>query len=143
MDVWDGLGKTKTDMIFWEGLGMTNGSTNQDDAANAVYQAAVDMGFSRSDLMLIHAPLEACGYDLPDLPALPDCTEEGDLDLRGVVAVDTMHLTPTKITSGQTITSGADVLYQAGMQVDIDSLQVDNMSKLMINIEDCTSTSKQ
>ena len=137
MDVWDDLGKAKTDMIFWEGLGMTNGSTNQDDAANAVYQAAIDMNFSRSDLVLIHTPLEACGYDLPDLPP---CL--GTLDLTGTVTMDTSFYSSSKITSGQTITGGAVVVYQAGTEIEIDLLQVDIMSTLLMNVENCTPAAK-
>ena len=43
MLVWDAIGQEETDKIFYEGLGMTNGSSNQDDTANAVYQAAINL----------------------------------------------------------------------------------------------------
>jgi len=71
MNVWDALGRDKTDKIFYEGLGMTNGSSNQDDSANAVYQAAINLGYSSADLTSIHTTLSACGYTLPALDGPP------------------------------------------------------------------------
>jgi len=71
MDVWDAIGRDKCDKIFHEGLGMTNGNSNQDDAANAVYQAAINLGYDNADLTSIHNALSACGYDLPILNGPP------------------------------------------------------------------------
>lgn len=68
LDVWEQLGQQETDKIFWEGLGMTNGSTNQNDAANAVYQAAINLNYTTAQLSAIHTALTDCGYTLPDLP---------------------------------------------------------------------------
>lgn len=65
MTVWNQIGQQETDIIFFEGLAMTNSSSNQNVAANAVYQAAIDLGYSQSQLDLIHSSLEACGYTLP------------------------------------------------------------------------------
>lgn len=71
MNVWDVLGRDKTDKIFYEGLGLTNGSSDQDDAANAVYQAAINLAYSNADLTSIHSTLSDCGYTLPDLGGPP------------------------------------------------------------------------
>ncbi len=71
MKVWDAIGKTKTDTAFWEGLSMTNSTTNQDQAANAVYQAAIDLGYSNADLNTMNAEMSTCGYTLPANP-VPD-----------------------------------------------------------------------
>ena len=71
MKVWDAIGKTKTDIAFWEGLSMTSSSTNQDQAANAVYQAAIDLGYSNADLNTMNATMSTCGYTLPSNP-VPD-----------------------------------------------------------------------
>jgi Zn-dependent metalloprotease len=65
MKVWDAIGKFKTDLIFWEGVAMTNGSSNQEDAANAVYQAAMDMNYNEADLIAITGALTSSGYDIP------------------------------------------------------------------------------
>ncbi|MCB0665811.1 MAG: hypothetical protein KDC80_08325 [Saprospiraceae bacterium] len=68
MKVWDAIGKAKADMAFWNGLGMTSGTSSQNDAANAVYHAAVAMGYGYSDLASIHAIFTSTGYTLPVLP---------------------------------------------------------------------------
>lgn len=66
MLVWDAIGKEKTDRIFWEGLGMTNGSSNQNDAAVAAYLAAGALNYSNADRLTIHTILTTQGYTLPD-----------------------------------------------------------------------------
>ncbi len=68
MKVWDAIGGQRTDLIFWEGLGMTNSSTNQDDAANAVYASALSLNYSLSEITAIHGALSSSGYNLPALP---------------------------------------------------------------------------
>jgi hypothetical protein len=81
MKVWDDIGKTKTDTAFWEGLGMTNSVTNQNQAANAVYQAAIDLGYSNSDLTTMNTLMSSCGYTMPSNP-IPDfdvVDQTGDL----------------------------------------------------------------
>lgn len=71
MGIWDQIGRQEMDKIFYEGLGMTNGSSNQNDAANAVYQAAINLNYTQSQLVAIHDSLEDCGYTLPALPGPP------------------------------------------------------------------------
>lgn len=67
MQVWDAIGRIKTDKIFWEGIAMTNGSANQNDAANAVYQAALDCpGITQADALQVHTILTNRGYILPE-----------------------------------------------------------------------------
>ncbi|MCL4266367.1 MAG: PepSY domain-containing protein, partial [Anaerolineae bacterium] len=68
MRVYDEIGKQQMDRAFWEGLGMTNSSTNQEDAANAVYQAAIDMGYSAAELQDMHDIYLTCVYVVPDVP---------------------------------------------------------------------------
>lgn len=66
MLVYDAIGKRKTDIIFWEGLAMTNGGSNQNDAANAVYEAARAIPeCTAAELMSIHTVLTDRGYILP------------------------------------------------------------------------------
>ena len=77
MKVYDAIGRTKLDTAFWEGLGMTNSSTNQEQAANAVYQAAIDLGYPVSDLQQIHDIYGTCVYIVPDVP-IPDFSITAD-----------------------------------------------------------------
>ncbi len=90
MKVWDAVGQQQTDKIFLLGLGMTGGSASQNDAANAVYQAAISLGYPATDLTNIHSLLTGCGYTLPPLNAPPVVSFEADataicLDDGGVV----------------------------------------------------------
>ncbi|OUR94741.1 hypothetical protein A9Q87_03665 [Flavobacteriales bacterium 34_180_T64] len=71
MGIWDQIGQQEMDKIFWEGLGMTAGTTGQNDAANAVYQAALNLGYTTPQVTAIHASLTACGYTLPPLDGPP------------------------------------------------------------------------
>jgi len=75
MEIWDVIGQQKIDKAFYEGLGMTNGSSSQDDAANAVYQAAINLGYSMADLTAIHNGFTSTGYTLPPLGGLPPTAE--------------------------------------------------------------------
>ncbi|HSH03758.1 MAG TPA: proprotein convertase P-domain-containing protein [Anaerolineae bacterium] len=63
-----GAGQQPTDTIFWEGLGMTGGSASQNDAAVAVMQAAIDLGYAANELQAIHSIFTSCGYTIPALP---------------------------------------------------------------------------
>ena len=65
MKIWDHIGPNQTDRAFWEGLAMTGGGTNQNDAANAVYQAAINMGYPCDEREDIHDEYSATGYTLP------------------------------------------------------------------------------
>jgi hypothetical protein len=64
MKIWDVLGREKTDKAFLAGLGMTSGNTNQEDAAQAVLQAAVNMSYSGSDISTIESIYQGCGYNV-------------------------------------------------------------------------------
>jgi Zn-dependent metalloprotease len=82
MKIYDAIGKAKIDTAFWEGLAMTNSGTNQSQAANAVYQAAIDLGYSQADLLDINTIYASCGYLMP--PPGPDYSLEnltGDLEV--------------------------------------------------------------
>ncbi len=135
MDVWDVLGKSKTDAIFWEGLSMTNSASNQDDAANAVYQAALDMSFSSSDLVSIYTALSACGYDLPLPPR--DCTGVS-YNLTGELSTDHEYIASSTIISDQQITSDATVLFHAGTTHTLNSpFSVESGSLLTLISKEC------
>lgn len=69
MRIYNRIGKEKTDRIFLEGLSMTNSSSNQQTAAIAVRQAAIDMvgtyGFACGDVATITEEFVTSGYTLP------------------------------------------------------------------------------
>lgn len=69
MRIYNRIGKEKTDRIFLEGLSMTNSSSNQQTAAVAVRQSAIDMlgtfGFTCDDVAVITEELTTSGYTLP------------------------------------------------------------------------------
>lgn len=67
MKIYDAIGKMPTDRALWEGLAMTGGTTNQQDAAIAVRQAAVNMGYTSTQINTISTLLAGCGYTLPVL----------------------------------------------------------------------------
>lgn len=66
--IYDIIGRTKVDAAFLEGLAMTGNSTSQEDAAIAVRQAAIDMGYSCADVNVFTTEFEATGYNMPALP---------------------------------------------------------------------------
>ena len=71
MKIYDLIGKTQTDKIFFEGLAMTNSSSSQNDAAVAAYQAAISMSYPQSEIQTIYDEFTDCGYTLPEAPAAP------------------------------------------------------------------------
>jgi len=69
MEIWEDIGRNKTDRAFLEGLGMTNSGTNQENAAIAVRQAAIDMGtaggYTCADIQAMTDRFTAQGYNMP------------------------------------------------------------------------------
>ena len=68
MRIWNQLGAVKTDRVVLEGLGLTNSSTNQDDAAQALMQAAFDLGYPLSDQQIMLNEFTATGYTVVIVP---------------------------------------------------------------------------
>ncbi len=81
MHVWDAIGREQTDKAMLEGLAMTTSSTNQEDAAQALLQAAVDMEYPGAETLAMLLIYQGCGYDVT-MPAPPlifaDGFETGD-----------------------------------------------------------------
>lgn len=70
MKVWDQIGAANTDTIVVEGLAMTGSNTNQPQAAQAVLQAAADIGMTQH-LSTIQTTLNSCGYNVSvEIPSL-------------------------------------------------------------------------
>ena len=69
MRIYNQIGKAKTDRAFLEGISMTDSATNQQTAAIAVRQAAIDMlgqfGFNCADITVMTQEFTAAGYVLP------------------------------------------------------------------------------
>lgn len=97
MEVFDQLGREATDTIVLEGLAMTTTISSQNDAANAIWQAASDLGFGADDLDYLDTQLSSCGYimasplgiDLPP-PLSPDPATVDDKQPRAAVDAGTV-----------------------------------------------------
>jgi len=70
MLIWDQIGREQIDRAMLVGLGMTGSSTNQEQAAAAVLQAAVDLGYSGAEVATIQGLYNDCGYDVGVTPTL-------------------------------------------------------------------------
>jgi len=70
MRIYNRIGKEKTDRAFLEGLSLTTSTTNQQNAAIAVRQAAIDMlgqfGYNCSDIAAMTEEFTAAAYVLPE-----------------------------------------------------------------------------
>jgi hypothetical protein len=75
MRIWKRIGRAKMDTAFLEGLALTNGSTNQQNAARAVRQAAVNMCYPCADVKAMTEEFTATGYVMPAV-ALKICCPE-------------------------------------------------------------------
>ncbi|MBK8501990.1 MAG: M36 family metallopeptidase [Saprospiraceae bacterium] len=71
MQIFDVIGREKTDKAFLEGLAMTGSSSNQQDAAIAVRQAAIDMKYSCQDIAVFTQIFTQRGYTMPALNGPP------------------------------------------------------------------------
>lgn len=67
--IYEQIGRTKVDKAFLEGLAMTGSNTSQEDAAIAVRQAAIDMGYSCADVDVFTTEFTTTGYNMPALTA--------------------------------------------------------------------------
>jgi len=73
MRIWDTLGRTKTDKAFLQGLALTNSSSNQQTAAVAVRQAAINMNYSCADVKVFTDEFTATGYTMPSIALRINC----------------------------------------------------------------------
>ena len=62
--VWDVIGGERTDKAVMEGLAMTTPSSTQPQAAQAVLQAAANMGYSQAELTAFYDSYIQQGYDV-------------------------------------------------------------------------------
>ncbi len=62
MRIWNLIGRNKMDKALYAGLAMTNSSTNQNQAAQAVLQAAISMGYTSAEIGAMASEMRATGY---------------------------------------------------------------------------------
>lgn len=68
MKIWNDIGALKSDKAFWSGLDLTNSTTNQNDAANAVYTASATLGYTALERIAMNTRYAAAGYTMPAPP---------------------------------------------------------------------------
>jgi hypothetical protein len=62
MKIWDDVGRARTDAAVFEGLAMTNSGSSQNDAAQAVLQAAVALGYTSAEINSFVTHFRDTGY---------------------------------------------------------------------------------
>lgn len=108
MKIWDDIGRQKADKVFWRGLGSTNSSSNQNDAANAVYQMAATLGYTNAERLAIHTRFTAAGYTLPAFVVLPAKLISFDARKSGKQTLVTWKTATEENTASFTIERSAD-----------------------------------
>ncbi|OZC02600.1 T9SS type A sorting domain-containing protein [Rubricoccus marinus] len=79
MRVWDVLGRERTDKAVFEGMTMTTGSTTHPQAAQAIMQAAANLGYSHDEIGVFYDSFVAQGYNGLTRPAATAGEEGPDL----------------------------------------------------------------
>lgn len=79
MRVWNIIGQQRADAAVFEGIAMTNSSTRQPQAAQAVMQAALNMGYNQTELDAFCSNFQQQGYT--GLTCLTAVSEEDSPDL--------------------------------------------------------------
>jgi len=64
MKIWNDIGRNKTDAAVFEGIAMTNSGSSQNDAAQAVLQAAVALGYTQAEISSFVTHFQNTGYDV-------------------------------------------------------------------------------
>ena len=76
MRILETIGVERTDAAVIEGIAMTSSSTSQPQAAQAVLQAAIDMGYEDTEIAAMVFQFNAKGYDVTPPPP-PVANEDG------------------------------------------------------------------
>jgi zinc metalloprotease ZmpB len=76
MKIWDVIGREKMDRAFLEGLALTNRNTDQNEAAIAVRQAAINMKYVCADVKAMTDKFTEVGYTMPALPFTVGCPKD-------------------------------------------------------------------
>ncbi len=83
MKIWDVIGRQKTDRAFLEGLALTNSSTNQQNAAIAVRQAAINMCYTCAEVKTMTDKYTAAGYTMSAVPLKICCPSDQTVNADG------------------------------------------------------------
>lgn len=83
MKIWDEIGRIKMDRAFLEGLSLTSSSTNQQNAAIAVRQAAINMCYTCTEVKAMTDNYTATGYILPVTPFKICCPSDQNVTADG------------------------------------------------------------
>lgn len=62
MRIWNQIGRAQTERAVYEGLAMTNSSSSQNDAAQAVLQAAGALGYPGNEIAVLVSEFQTTGY---------------------------------------------------------------------------------
>ena len=104
MQVYDAIGKTKSDTAFLEGIANTTSTTNQQNAARAVRQAAIDLNYPCTNIQAMTAIYTARGYSMPTIPltmaSIPNQTVQAD--------VNNTYILPSYATLANPITANCN-----------------------------------
>ena len=84
LEIWEIIGREKMDAAVWEGLAMTNSGTNQQNAAIAVRQAAIDMGYTCAEIDAFTDRFTARGYVLPNYVCDPNACDISDIETTNI-----------------------------------------------------------
>lgn len=66
MEIWEAIGRFKSDTAHLLGISATNSQSNQEDLANAVYLASKDLGYTDDEINVIKDIYVARGYRVSD-----------------------------------------------------------------------------
>lgn len=104
MKIWDDIGALKADKAFWSGLDLTNSTTNQNDAANAVYTASATLGYTTTQRIAMRNRYVAAGYTMPLAPTAAGVAVTGRVSTSDGRGVQNAVVTMTG-PSGNTLTA--------------------------------------
>lgn len=111
LEIWEIIGREKMDAAVWEGLAMTNSGTNQQNAAIAVRQAAIDMGYTCAEIDAFTDRFTARGYVLPNYTCDPNACD--------ISVIDATNISPCN--DNGTPSDGSDDFFTADIIVGFEN----------------------
>jgi hypothetical protein len=100
MQIWNDIGGQRLDAAMHEGLAMTNATTNQPQAAQAVLQAARNMGYSEAHIQAMFDRFTARGYPVVFPPPAGALVAASGLAGGQPEALDLSEAYPNPFTDG-------------------------------------------
>ena len=125
LQIYDDIGRTKMDKAFLEGLAMTNGNTNQQQAAIALRQAAIDMGYTCAEVQSFTTHFTGRGYVLPALELTVSCPETQIVE----VSANSTYTIPDFSTLSSAVSESCDAVIAqipaAGTEVTVGEYPIE------------------